>query len=68
MAPACAAQALRGSVSHRLWDDLTHASLPGTSVGIPALDGELVPGLPWWAALHAVSTAVGLVVWAWLSW
>jgi hypothetical protein len=56
-----------GAVSHRLWEDLTHASLPGTSLGIPALAAPALPGLPWWALLHAVSSALGLVGWAWLT-
>jgi hypothetical protein len=56
-----------GAVSHRLWDDLTHAGLPGTSLGIGALDAHLLPGLPWWVVLHAISSGLGLVVWGWLT-
>jgi hypothetical protein len=56
-----------GAVSHRLWDEVTHASLPGTSLGIPALAAPALPGVPWWAFLHALSTLLGLIGWTWLT-
>jgi hypothetical protein len=56
-----------GAVTHRLWDDITHDRLPGTSLGFAALGRPLLPGLPWWEALHAASSLLGLIGWIWAT-
>lgn len=56
-----------GAVSHRLWDDVTHDGLAGTSLGFAVLGRPLLPGLPWWVALHIASTLVGLAGWTWAT-
>jgi hypothetical protein len=56
-----------GAVTHRLWDDITHDQLAGTTVGFAALGHPAVAGIPWWAVLHAVSSAAGLVGWIWAT-
>ncbi|ROO86962.1 uncharacterized protein DUF4184 [Actinocorallia herbida] len=62
-----ASSALVGAVSHRLWDDVTHAGLPGTSMGYAALGEPVVDGIPWWFVLHGASTVLGLAGWAWAT-
>ncbi|MDX5568817.1 DUF4184 family protein [Streptomyces sp. ID05-04B] len=56
-----------GAVTHRLWDDLTHDQLPGTTVGFAALGHPVTAGVPWWVVLHTVSSAAGLAGWIWAS-
>jgi hypothetical protein len=52
-----------GAFSHVLWDHLTHASIAGTDLGLPALDAEVVDGIPWWMPLHLLSSALGVLAW-----
>lgn len=52
-----------GVVSHVLTDHVTHASVPGTGIGISALAAEVVPGVPWWTALHLAGSALGAAAW-----
>jgi hypothetical protein len=56
-----------GAVTHRLWDDVTHDGLAGTSLGFAVLGRPLLPGLPWWVALHIASTLIGIVGWIWAT-
>lgn len=56
-----------GAVTHRLWDDVTHDGLAGTSLGFAVLGRPLLPGLPWWVALHIASTLIGIVGWVWAT-
>ncbi|MGW1274710.1 DUF4184 family protein, partial [Streptomyces sp. NPDC002491] len=56
-----------GAVTHRLWDDLTHDQLAGTTVGFAALGHPVAAGVPWWVVLHTVSSAAGLAGWIWAS-
>lgn len=56
-----------GAVTHRLWDDVTHDGLAGTSLGFAVLGKPLLPGLPWWVALHIASTLIGIVGWVWAT-
>jgi hypothetical protein len=41
------ALALLGAASHVAWDHVTHESIAGTGLGLPALAREAVPGVPW---------------------
>lgn len=59
--------AAAGAVTHRLWDDVTHDHLAGTSLGFHAPGEPLLPGVPWWVVLHGVSTAAGAAGWCWAS-
>jgi hypothetical protein len=52
-----------GALSHILWDHLTHASIAGTSLGLPALQTELAYGVPWWMPIHLLSSVLGAVAW-----
>ena len=56
-----------GAVTHRLWDDVTHDGLAGTSLGFAVLGRPMVPGIPWWVALHIASTVIGIVGWVWAT-
>jgi hypothetical protein len=56
-----------GAVTHRLWDDVTHDRLAGTSVGFAVLGRPMVPGIPWWVALHTASTLIGIIGWVWAT-
>lgn len=56
-----AASAWVGAVTHRLWDEISHDRLAGTSLGFTALSRPLLPGLPWAVALHVVFSLIGLV-------
>jgi hypothetical protein len=58
-----AGSALLGAASHVAWDHVTHARVPGTGVGIPALRREVRPGVPVWMPLHLASSAVGAAAW-----
>jgi hypothetical protein len=58
-----ACSALLGAASHVAWDHVTHARIPGTRVGIPALGREVRPGVPAWMPLHLASSAVGAAAW-----
>ena len=62
-----ASSALAGTVSHRLWDEVTHAGIPGTSLGFAALGEPVAGGVPWWVVLHGASTVLGLAGWTWAS-
>lgn len=62
-----AGSALIGAASHVAWDHVTHASVPGTGVGIPRLDREVLPGVPAWMPLHLASSAAGAVGWLAMS-
>ncbi|MFF5265546.1 DUF4184 family protein [Actinomadura viridis] len=53
-----------GTVTHRLWDEVTHDRLAGTSLGFTTLGRPLLPDLPWAVALHGASTLIGLIGWA----
>jgi len=52
-----------GVLSHLLTDHVTHASLTGTGLGVPALRAEVLPGAPWWVVLHLAATALGGAAW-----
>jgi hypothetical protein len=52
-----------GALSHLLTDHVTHASLAGTGLGIPALGAEVVAGVPWFIVVHLVASALGAVAW-----
>src|SRR5262249_10520001 len=52
-----------GAVSHLLTDDVTHASITGTDLGIPALAAEIMPGVQWWMVLHLAGSALGAAAW-----
>ncbi|GAA2338550.1 DUF4184 family protein [Dactylosporangium salmoneum] len=54
-----AGSALLGAASHVAWDHVTHASVPGTRVGLPVLSREVLPGVPAWMPLHLASSAAG---------
>lgn len=56
-----------GAVTHRLWDDVTHDRLAGTSLGFAVLGRPMVPGIPWWVALHTASTLIGIIGWVWAT-
>jgi hypothetical protein len=56
-----------GAVTHRLWDDVTHDRLAGTSLGFAVLGSPMVPGIPWWVALHTASTLIGIIGWVWAT-
>ncbi|MEH0449152.1 MULTISPECIES: DUF4184 family protein [unclassified Streptomyces] len=56
-----------GAVTHRLWDDVTHDQLPGTTVGFAALGHNAAAGVPWWIVLHTASSAAGLAGWIWAT-
>ncbi|MFF3457645.1 DUF4184 family protein [Streptomyces sp. NPDC002730] len=56
-----------GAVTHRLWDDVTHDGPAGTSLGFAVLGRPVVPGIPWWVALHTASTLIGFVGWVWAT-
>ncbi|WP_432977211.1 DUF4184 family protein [Dactylosporangium sp. CA-233914] len=62
-----AGSALLGAASHIAWDHVTHACVPGTRVGLPALRREVLPGVPWWMPLHLASSAAGAAGWVALS-
>lgn len=62
-----AGSALVGAVSHVAWDHVTHASVPGTGVGIARLNREVLPGVPAWMPLHLASSAAGAAGWLALS-
>ena len=51
-----------GALSHLLTDHVTHASLAGTGLGIPALGAEVVAGVPWFIVVHLVASALGATV------
>jgi hypothetical protein len=57
-----ASSALLGAASHVGWDHLTHVSIAGTGLGLPAL-GREVAGTPLWMPLHLASSAVGALLW-----
>lgn len=57
-----------GALTHRLWDEITHDRLPGTSLGFASLGDPLAAGMSWAVALHLVSSVVGAVGWAWATW
>jgi len=52
-----------GVFSHVATDHLTHAAIEGTTLGLPALNAEVVPGLAWWIPIHLLGTALGGLVW-----
>jgi hypothetical protein len=56
-----------GAITHRLWDEVTHDHLHGTSLGFAVLSRPLLPGVPWWAALHGASTLIGITGWVWAT-
>lgn len=62
-----ASSALVGVVSHRLWDEVTHASLPGTSLGFGVLGEPVMGDVLWWTVLHGASTVLGLAGWLWAT-
>ena len=62
-----AASALLGAASHVGWDNVTHASMVGTGLGLPSLGREAFVGVPWWILLHLISTIVGAAGWLALS-
>ncbi|MFG2045306.1 DUF4184 family protein [Dactylosporangium sp. NPDC048998] len=62
-----AGSALLGAASHVAWDHVTHASVPGTRVGLPGLAREAVPGVPLWMPLHLASSVAGAAGWLALS-
>jgi hypothetical protein len=54
-----------GAITHRLWDEISHDRLAGTSLGFAGLGRPLLPGLPWAVALHIAFSVIGLVGCAW---
>jgi hypothetical protein len=54
--------AVLGAVTHILWDAVTHPTVDGGRVPLPALTSEAVAGQPWWLVISRLSDLVGFVL------
>lgn len=57
-----AISAVIGGITHIVWDAFAHPAVDGRRVIFPALQDQVVPGLPLWHAVELVSDLAGFVV------